>query len=161
MLSLSGERAFRRPQELRVHRHLRMHRPLSLFVHCPMNELLAQVFENDFPALKTDPLPLAPPETGMFESQPVRGRCKVICFHPRHDLTLARMSVEDVVRVVEGWKGIYREEGEMLRAGSEEGAEGKGEGYVQIFEVGVALGRWRVMRWWLMGEVESGIDDGG
>ena len=90
-----------------------------------------QVFENDFPALKPDALPLAPAEKGMFESEPVRGRCKVICFHPRHDLTLARMQVDEVVRVVEGWKGIYREEGEMLRSSS--GPDG--EGYVQIFEV--------------------------
>lgn len=52
----------------------------------------------------------------------------MICFHPRHDLTLARMDVGDIVSVVQGWKGIYAEEGEWIRAGS-------GDGYVQIFEV--------------------------
>jgi len=69
----------------------------------------------------------------MFKSQPVRGRCKVICFHPRHDLTLARMELPEVVRVIEGWKRVYVEEGKMLRDTAEDGEEG---GHVQIFEVG-------------------------
>lgn len=92
----------------------------------------------------------------MFSSEPVRGRCKVICFHPRHDLKLARMAEGDVVKVVEGWKGIYREEGRMLAEG-----EGGGEGYVQIFEVGeeppknLLQGRKNNA-----GLVEPGLDDG-
>ena len=105
-----------------------------------------KVFENDFPALLSEPLPLLPSTNGdapaspttstspdsFFHSQPVRGRCKVICFHPRHDLTLARMEVDDIVHVVKGWKGIYEEEGRMLR---ESGGGDGAEGYVQIFEV--------------------------
>ena len=55
----------------------------------------------------------------------------MICFHPRHDLTLARMNEQEVISVVHGWKRIYEEEGEMLRVSS----GGNGEGYVQIFEV--------------------------
>ena len=39
--------------------------------------------------------------------------------------------MDEVIRVIEGWKGIFREEGEMLRSTS--GRDG--EGYVQIFEV--------------------------
>ncbi len=42
--------------------------------------------------------------------------------------------MEDVVRVIEGWKGIYKEEGGMLR-----GDDGDGEGYVQIFEVSLTF----------------------
>ncbi|ORX40005.1 putative UTP-hexose-1-phosphate uridylyltransferase [Kockovaella imperatae] len=102
------------------------------------------VFENDFPALLSDPLPSMPdihpssdssdssnPTASFFESRPVRGRCKVICFHPRHDLTLARMDEEDIVHVVEGWRGIYEEEGAMLRS---TGGGDEAEGHVQIFE---------------------------
>lgn len=61
----------------------------------------------------------------------------MICFHPRHDLTLARMDSGDIVKVVEEWKRVYIEEGEFLR-GSQKGVEGEGEGYVQIFEVSLA-----------------------
>ena len=90
------------------------------------------MFENDFPALLPDRTPIPPPANPMFASDPVRGRCKVICFHPRHDLTLARMGEGEVVAVIEGWKGVYREEGEMLRRSA---GDGEAEGYVQIFEV--------------------------
>ena len=41
------------------------------------------------------------------------------------------MEVEDVVEVVQGWKGVYREEGEMLSGSGE-------DGYVQIFEVSLS-----------------------
>ncbi|WVQ71760.1 galactose-1-phosphate uridylyltransferase [Cryptococcus sp. DSM 104548] len=90
-------------------------------------------FENDFPALLTEPLPSIggggelTDTDALFTSEPVRGRCKVICFHPRHDLTLARMPPKDIEKIIEEWKRVYVEEGEMLRSSS-------GKGYVQIFE---------------------------
>lgn len=63
------------------------------------------VFENDFPALLTDIDPNTPLETGspLLVKQVERGFCRVICFTPRHDLTLARMSVETIRRVVDVW----------------------------------------------------------
>ena len=54
----------------------------------------------------------------------------MLCFHPRHDLTLALMGVEEIQRVVKAWQAVYEEEGRFLR---DTGAE---DGYVQIFEVG-------------------------
>ena len=43
------------------------------------------------------------------------------------------MEETDIIQVVEGWKGIYVDEGKMLRETAENGAEDAG--YVQIFEV--------------------------
>lgn len=66
------------------------------------------VFTNDFAAL----LPAGPGGGGredgaesmrLFESRPVRGECRVICFSPRHDLTLARMPAAAIRGVVETW----------------------------------------------------------
>ena len=61
-------------------------------------------FDNDFPAL------LAEEQAGSGEvgsplliAEPERGRCRVLCFHPNHSLTLARMSVEEIARVVDAW----------------------------------------------------------
>ncbi|MDP9038749.1 MAG: galactose-1-phosphate uridylyltransferase, partial [Acidobacteriota bacterium] len=34
---------------------------------------------------------------------PERGRCRVVCFHPDHSLTLARMAVPDIASVVDAW----------------------------------------------------------
>jgi len=39
----------------------------------------------------------------LFELEPVRGSCRVICYSPRHDLTLAEMEPADIARVVDTW----------------------------------------------------------
>lgn len=67
-------------------------------------------FDNDFPALVPD-IQLAPAagrhrsdETdALFVASPERGVCRVICFSPRHDLTLARMDPEAIRTVVDTW----------------------------------------------------------
>jgi len=61
------------------------------------------VFVNDYAALLPD-VPLAGAVTGaLFRCEPVRGESRVICFSPRHDLTLPEMAVDDIVRVVNVW----------------------------------------------------------
>jgi UDPglucose--hexose-1-phosphate uridylyltransferase len=61
------------------------------------------VFTNDFAALLPET-----PEGGfghgeLLKAESVNGVCRVVCFSPRHDLTLARMRVEDIRRVVDTW----------------------------------------------------------
>ncbi|KAB5595674.1 Galactose-1-phosphate uridylyltransferase [Ceratobasidium theobromae] len=82
------------------------------------------VFPNDFPALLGPPAPLPPPAPHpLLSTQPVQGRCDVMIFHPRHDLTLARLSIPDIERVIEEWTSVYEQRGRE-----------KGINYVQIFE---------------------------
>jgi UDPglucose--hexose-1-phosphate uridylyltransferase len=60
------------------------------------------VFTNDFAALLPDtPHSGAGPGLLRWESQP--GTCRVICFSPRHDLTLPEMARADVRHVVDVW----------------------------------------------------------
>ncbi|KAG8717588.1 galactose-1-phosphate uridyl transferase [Ceratobasidium sp. 395] len=81
-------------------------------------------FPNDFPALLGPPAPLPPPSPHpLLSIQPVQGRCDVLIFHPRHDLTLARLSTPDIERVIEEWTNVYEQRGRE-----------KGIKYVQIFE---------------------------
>ncbi len=68
------------------------------------------VFENDFAALKVDgPAAGVPVETGLMRSESVTGQCRVICFSPRHDLTLPEMTVDAIANVVELWRDQYVE----------------------------------------------------
>jgi UDPglucose--hexose-1-phosphate uridylyltransferase len=61
------------------------------------------VFDNDFPAL----LPSAPPAeqdvAGLLVAHAERGICRVVCFSPRHDLTLARMTPAEIRAAVDTW----------------------------------------------------------
>lgn len=82
------------------------------------------IFQNDYAAVLPPPGPAAPPAPHpLLTTQPVEGSCDVLCFHPRHDLTLAQLSVKDIEAVIKEWAGIYQ------RRGTQEGIE-----YVQIFE---------------------------
>jgi len=42
-----------------------------------------------------------------------RGICRVLCFSPRHDLTLARMEIPEILRVITMWQAQYRELGAL------------------------------------------------
>jgi UDPglucose--hexose-1-phosphate uridylyltransferase len=60
------------------------------------------VFTNDYAALKPDS-PLVSVDEGLLRAQTERGTCLVMCFSPRHDLTLADMSHDDVRGVIDTW----------------------------------------------------------
>jgi UDPglucose--hexose-1-phosphate uridylyltransferase len=65
------------------------------------------VFDNDFSAL-LPPLEGGEPEpdllqTGLFVVEPEDGICRVVCFSPRHDLTLPELSQAAVEEVVHTW----------------------------------------------------------
>ena len=81
-------------------------------------------FEDDFAALLPDsPAEMEPPVSPLLVAEPARGLCKVLCFHPDHSLTLARMTQPEIRRVVDAWAREYQE------IGSLDWIE-----YVQIFE---------------------------
>jgi len=81
-------------------------------------------FVNDYAALLPEEMPAvkaAGPE--LLRAEPARGLCKVLCFHPDHSLTLARMTRPEIRRVVDAWTREYQELGRL------DWIE-----YVQIFE---------------------------
>lgn len=80
------------------------------------------VFTNDFAAL----LPDTPPQTveatsALFKADVVRGTARVLCFSPRHDLTLALMAANDIRLVVDMWAAQVTELGAQYQ-------------WVQVFE---------------------------
>ena len=59
------------------------------------------VFDNDHPCVGPNaPDPPAPP-AGLYRNRPARGTARVICFTPRHDLSLARLETSRVERLLE------------------------------------------------------------
>jgi UDPglucose--hexose-1-phosphate uridylyltransferase len=79
------------------------------------------VFTNDFAALLPDTphAELASHPLLRAETQP--GTCRVICFSPRHDLTLPEMALPDIRHVVDVWAAQAAELGRRYR-------------WVQVFE---------------------------
>lgn len=81
------------------------------------------VFENDFAALRSDTPPGHFDTGGLLRAEAEVGSCRVVCFNPRHDLTLARMTAEQILPVIDTWTEQFRELGSNPALG-----------YVQIFE---------------------------
>lgn len=79
------------------------------------------VFANDFSALLPEMPESPPPDHPLFVSQSTQGICRVICFSPRHDLTLPEMSQSEIRAVVDVWAGQVIELGANYR-------------WVQVFE---------------------------
>jgi UDPglucose--hexose-1-phosphate uridylyltransferase len=73
------------------------------------------VFDNDFAALKLDTSSerVDIECRGLLVAQGEPGICRVMCFSPRHDLTLATMGVDAIQIVVRTWMEQFRELGEM------------------------------------------------
>lgn len=65
-------------------------------------------FDNDYPAL------LSEVEVGSYQphaliyAESERGVCRVLCFSPRHDLTLAQMDQPSIRRVIDAWIEEYK-----------------------------------------------------
>ncbi len=80
-------------------------------------------FDNDFGALLPDIESARLNHKDLFVAKTEKGICRVICFSPRHDLTLPEMEIEQIRKVVDLWVNEYRELGEKPFIN-----------YVQIFE---------------------------
>jgi UDPglucose--hexose-1-phosphate uridylyltransferase len=82
------------------------------------------VFTNDFPAILPDAPELAAAGGGghhLLRAAKAQGTCRVMCFHPRSDLTLPLMELTEIRRVVDEWANQITELGQTYQ-------------WVQVFE---------------------------
>ena len=79
------------------------------------------VFTNDFSALLPDTPPAPAGGNPLLQAESEAGECRVICFSPRHDLTLPEMPLADIRGVVDLWAAQTAELGQRYR-------------WVQVFE---------------------------
>ena len=66
------------------------------------------VFENDYAALHLKGEAHEQNSSDLLVASAERGVCRVVCFSPRHDLTLAKMSAAELRAVVDVWIEQYR-----------------------------------------------------
>lgn len=86
------------------------------------------VFKNDYSALLPDTPLMGGSHKGLLQCEPVQGDCRVLCFSPRHDLTLPQMESAQIHKVVDLWADQVAELGKRFR-------------WVQLFEnKGAAMG---------------------
>ena len=101
---------------------------------CPRNERAGGIrnpdydstfaFDNDFASLLPDPVAgAATSDSSLLQAEPERGLCRVVCFSPRHDLTLPELDNAAIENVIATWTEQTRELAaqDFLR-------------YVQVFE---------------------------
>ncbi len=81
------------------------------------------VFDNDFASLLPPGTGEIAGESGLFTQEPEAGYCRVVCFSPRHDLSLPELSLPQVERIVQTWTDQTVELGSLTEIK-----------YVQVFE---------------------------
>ncbi|GAB3539407.1 UDP-glucose--hexose-1-phosphate uridylyltransferase [Pontibacter brevis] len=107
-------------QQEKVNKEARLEYDPACYL-CPTNERASgehnpdykttYAFDNDFGALQPDTPTGSFTKGGLLRAESERGIAKVICFSPRHDLTLPDMEVEDIRKVVDLWQQEYEELG--------------------------------------------------
>ena len=66
------------------------------------------VFENDFAALKQEEISFENnTDETFFKTQPERGISRVVCFSPKHNLTLPEMPIESIEDIIHTWQKEY------------------------------------------------------
>lgn len=81
------------------------------------------IFVNDYSSLKLNVEKFSIDENNLIKAESEEGICKVICFSPKHNLTLTELSLEEIENVIITWQNEYDKIGSM-----------KEINYVQIFE---------------------------
>ncbi|HSH31292.1 MAG TPA: galactose-1-phosphate uridylyltransferase, partial [Candidatus Saccharimonadales bacterium] len=65
-------------------------------------------FTNDFSALQGHTAALPSTGSALLQWAPERGICEVVIYSPRHDLTMANMTLAQIVSVIKLWQGRYQ-----------------------------------------------------
>ena len=72
------------------------------------------VFENDFASIKQDEIHFEDTKKDtFFKVKPERGISRVVCFSPKHNLTLPEMDVESIENIIKIWQKEYADLGKI------------------------------------------------
>ena len=85
------------------------------------------VFDNDHPCVGTTAPEPADPLHPFFQNRRADGLSRVVCFSPKHNLTLAEMTVPDILEVVRVWQQQTHDLGRRENVRYVHAFENKGE----------------------------------
>ena len=71
------------------------------------------IFDNDYAALRPDTTEGTIDKKSLLLARSERGSCRVGCFSPDHSLTVSRMTVSDLCKVVDLWADQYEQLGQI------------------------------------------------
>jgi UDPglucose--hexose-1-phosphate uridylyltransferase len=97
--------------------------PLPQYVHdcylCPGNARVSGksnpvyeqilIFDNDHPSVSFNAPPIGPPPSSIYAARPATGIARVVCYSPRHDLTLTELALPEIVNLLKTWQEQYTE----------------------------------------------------
>ncbi len=69
------------------------------------------VFDNDMPCVGPQAPRMLEAPPGIYRNGPAEGIARVVCYTPRHDMTLAELDNEQVVALLTAWQEQYRDLG--------------------------------------------------
>jgi UDPglucose--hexose-1-phosphate uridylyltransferase len=69
------------------------------------------IFDNDHPCVGLNAPTDLPPASGIYRNQPAHGIARVVCYTPRHDLSLAQLGEPEIADLLVAWQGQYTELG--------------------------------------------------
>jgi len=88
---------------------------------CPRNERVGGarnpdyssvfVFDNDHPCVGPEAPRVLETPAGIFRNAPATGIARVVCYTPKHNLTLAELPVESIAELLGAWRDQYVELG--------------------------------------------------
>jgi len=85
------------------------------------------VFDNDHPCVGVDAPENPSPAPAPYRSRPARGTARVVCYTPRHDLSLAELTPLEVENLLAAWQAQYLDLGIRPEVNNVLAFENKGE----------------------------------
>src|SRR5262249_62218599 len=67
------------------------------------------VFDNDHPCVGADATSQLETPAGIFKNSAASGVARIVCYSPRHNLTLAELDLPEIERLLTVWQGQYVE----------------------------------------------------
>src|SRR5688572_15513474 len=85
------------------------------------------VFDNDHPCVAQDAPPDLHPPAGIYRNRPASGLARVLCYSPKHNLTLAELELSEIETLLIAWRDQYEELGARSEVNHVLTFENKGE----------------------------------